>query len=259
MDYPKRILLVDDEPMLGVTKKLQLQRFNYEVQTATSPTTALEKALNSNDIDLILMDIDLNANMDGTQVAEEILKHKDLPIIFFSSHSEKEIVEKTEKITSYGYVVKNSDITVVDASIKMAFKLFEALKSKAYIEDKYRKLFENLSDAFAIHKIILDEQGKPVDYVYIDGNGAFFERVHLQPSEILGRTARELFPNTEQAWVDAFGRVALTGLSEAITHYSQEFNQYYEARIYCPEPGYFAALFVDLKKVGSEYQRLMSN
>jgi CheY-like chemotaxis protein len=259
MDYPKRILLVDDEPLLGTMKKLQLQRYNYQVQTASSPSVAIEKALNSNDIDLILMDIDLNSNMDGTQVAEEILKHKNLPIIFFSSHSEKEIVEKTEKITSYGYVVKNSDITVVDASIKMAFKLFEALKSKAHIEDKYRKLFENLSDAFAIHKIIVNDQGNPIDYEYIDGNGAFFDRVKMEPSEILGKTAKELFPHTEQAWIDAFGRVALTGRSEAITHYSKEFDQYYEARIYCPEPGYFAALFVDLKKVGTEYLRLMSN
>lgn len=64
--------------------------------------------------------------MDGTQAAEEILKHKDIPVLFLSSHAEPEIVEKTEKITSYGYVVKDSGITVLDASIKMAFKLHEA-------------------------------------------------------------------------------------------------------------------------------------
>ena len=35
------------------------------------------------------------------------------------------MVEKTKIITSYGYVVKNSDIAVIEASIQMAFKLFE--------------------------------------------------------------------------------------------------------------------------------------
>ena len=64
--------------------------------------------------------------MDGTEAAQEILKHLEIPILFLSSHTEKEIVEKTEAITNYGYVVKNSTFTVLDASIKMAFKLFDA-------------------------------------------------------------------------------------------------------------------------------------
>ena len=77
-------------------------------------------------IDLILMDINLGNGMDGTDAAAIILKDHDLPVVFLSSHMEPEVVAKTEKITSYGYVVKNSSITVLDASIKMAFKLFEA-------------------------------------------------------------------------------------------------------------------------------------
>ena len=64
--------------------------------------------------------------LDGTETASLILQDRDLPIVFLSSHTEPELVVKTEKLTSYGYVVKNSSITVLDASIKMAFKLFEA-------------------------------------------------------------------------------------------------------------------------------------
>ena len=45
------------------------------------------------------------------------------------------MIEKTEKITSYGYVVKQSAITVLDASIKMAFKLFDAKLAEKKKED----------------------------------------------------------------------------------------------------------------------------
>lgn len=76
------------------------------------------------------MDIGLGPGLDGTEVAEIIFKNRDIPIVFLSSHTEPEIVAKTEKITSYGYVVKGSGNTVLDASIKMAFKLFDALKSE---------------------------------------------------------------------------------------------------------------------------------
>ena len=74
-----------------------------------------------------------------------ILKEHDLPILFLSSHTEREVVEKTEKITSYGYVVKNSGITVIDAAIKMAFKLYNAaqnLKTKNSELETSEKQFE---------------------------------------------------------------------------------------------------------------------
>ena len=61
------------------------------------------------------MDVDLGAGMDGSQTAREILKRYDIPIVFLSSHIEKDIVEKTEKITSYRYVVKNTGLKVLDA------------------------------------------------------------------------------------------------------------------------------------------------
>ena len=50
------------------------------------------------------MDIDLGRGMDGTEAAQAILEDHDIPIVFLSSHTEKDVVDKTEKITSYGYV-----------------------------------------------------------------------------------------------------------------------------------------------------------
>jgi len=82
------------------------------------------------------MDIDLGVGMDGTECASRMLAERNVPVVFLSSHAEPEVVEKTEKITSYGYVVKNSGSTILFASIKRAFKLFEA-------DNRYRSLFGN--------------------------------------------------------------------------------------------------------------------
>jgi DNA-binding NarL/FixJ family response regulator len=99
------------------TRSCMLQRAKKPIEAVVHGKTR---------IDLILMDINLGPGMDGTQAAEKILEHTDIPIVFLSSHTEPSVVEKTEKITSYGYIVKNSGITVFDASIKMAFKLHKA-------------------------------------------------------------------------------------------------------------------------------------
>ncbi len=122
----KTILIVEDEAVLAMSEKVSLENYAYNVITVNSGEKAVESVKLNPEINLILMDIDLGNGIDGTQAAEIILKNKDIPIVFLSSHTESEIVEKTEKITSYGYVVKSSSITVLDASIKMAFKLFEA-------------------------------------------------------------------------------------------------------------------------------------
>ncbi len=122
----KTILLVEDEAIVAMAEKLTLEEYGYRVLTAGTGEAAVAAAGETAGIDLILMDINLGAGIDGTEAAAAILRRRDLPIVFLSSHTEPETVARTEKITSYGYVVKDSNSAVLDAAIKMAFKLFDA-------------------------------------------------------------------------------------------------------------------------------------
>lgn len=125
MNSQKNILLVEDEAITAITETRDLEKYGYRVHTASSGEEAFKKIDSGSNIDLILMDIDLGRGMDGTEAAKIILKTYDIPLIFLSSHTDPAIVELTERITSYGYVVKQTGITVLDASIKMAFRLHE--------------------------------------------------------------------------------------------------------------------------------------
>ena len=122
-----KILLVEDEYLIAMVEKNALKNYGYEVTHIPSGEKAIE-VVKTEVFDLILMDINLGSGIDGIETAKIILEKVDIPIIFVSSHTEKEVVERTERVTSYGYVVKNSTITVLDASIKMAMKLFKAKK-----------------------------------------------------------------------------------------------------------------------------------
>ncbi len=146
----KTILLVDDEMIIAMAGKKSLENHGYNVIIADSGESAFDLFIKNSDIDLILLDIDLGRGIDGPQTATEILRMREIPIVFLSSHTEPDIVEKTEKITSYGYVVKNSGITVLDASIKMAFKLFDAKRQIMESEVKQRAMISNISDVIGI-------------------------------------------------------------------------------------------------------------
>lgn len=158
----KVILLVEDEAFIALSEKKSLESYGYRVIIASSGESAIEFAGREGGIDLILMDIDLGRGIDGTEAAGRILESHDIPIVFLSSHSEREVVEKTEKISSYGYVLKNSSITVLDASIKMAFKLFDAFRKERLKEAalaKSERLFAAIFDANPMSMQILDKDG----------------------------------------------------------------------------------------------------
>ncbi|HDP98423.1 MAG TPA: response regulator [bacterium] len=145
------ILLVEDETIIAMQEKMVLEDFGYNVITVNSGESSIELVDTNPDIDLILMDINLGSGIDGTQAAEKILSKHDLPLVFLSCYVDRETVEKTEGITSYGYIVKDSADTVLNASIKMAFRLFEARvrakereKALQDSEEKFRLLAENV-------------------------------------------------------------------------------------------------------------------
>ena len=149
-DRNKTILLVEDEVVIAMAEKRQLSKYNYNIIVANSGEKAVKSfEENNKDVDLVLMDIDLGNGMDGTETARKILEKRDIPVVFLSSHMDPEIVRRTEKITSYGYVVKNANITVLDASIKMAFKLFV---EKQRVREKHIQLCETNKKLLAANR-----------------------------------------------------------------------------------------------------------
>lgn len=150
-----RVLLVEDEAVIALATSRALERYGYTVATVYHGEDAVRRAREEPRIDLVLMDIDLGRGIDGTETARRILLEKDLPILFLSSHDEKEFVRRTEEITSYGYVVKSAGVTVLDAAIEMAFRLHAARRE----QDELRRTAERYLNVVAEIVLTLDPEG----------------------------------------------------------------------------------------------------
>lgn len=203
----KTILLVEDDVLIALGEKAALEGYGYSVLTEATGEKAVETVKANAGIDLVLMDINLGVGMDGTQAAGLILRDHDLPIVFVSSHSEREVVEKTEKITSYGYVLKSSSITVLDASIKMAFKLFDAHRSLRQAmatlragEERYALINNSSRDSIYSY----DNSGR-----FTSANRSLCELLGLAAPDILGHSHAELgFPAAQcEEWQVLHDRV----------------------------------------------------
>ena len=82
----KRILLVDDEPLILKGLKYTLEQEGYETETAMDGEEALEM-FESGSFDLILLDVML-PKLDGISVCQRIREQSDIPIIMLTAKGE---------------------------------------------------------------------------------------------------------------------------------------------------------------------------
>ena len=116
-------------------------------------------------------------------------------------------------------------------------------------ETKLRLLFDNMINAFALHEIILDCNEKPVDYRFLDVNKSFEDLTGLKASDIIGKTVKEVLPDTESYWIDNYGEVALKGKPKVMQEYSAVLNKYYRVNVFSPCKMKFAVVFEDITQI----------
>ncbi len=128
----KKILLVDDEPLILKGLKYTLEQEGYETDSAEDGEEALNKFF-SDAFDMILLDVML-PKLDGIQVCQRIREHSNVPIIMLTAKG-----EDMDKILGleYGaddYIPKPFNILEVKARIKAILR--RASSAPMTVEEK---------------------------------------------------------------------------------------------------------------------------
>jgi PAS domain S-box-containing protein len=129
----------------------------------------------------------------------------------------------------------------------------EALRES---EERYRSLFRNMEEGFALHEVVTDAAGAVCDYRFLDVNPGFERLTGLKAAELVGRTVREALPGIEPEWIERYGRVALTGEPATFESYAAPLGRWYQASAYRPSPGRFAVVFMDITARREAEERL---
>lgn len=128
-------------------------------------------------------------------------------------------------------------------------------------EERYRSIFNGMTEGFALHEILCDSQGVPVDYLFLDVNPAFEKLTGLSRATVIGKPMTEVIPGEDPVWVKRYGTVALNGQSEHFENYSPVLQKHFEVFAYQPAQHQFAVLFMDIthrKHLELELQRVMN-
>jgi PAS domain S-box-containing protein len=133
--------------------------------------------------------------------------------------------------------------TFVEAEITSSAEI-EVVSSESYCA-----LFKNMLNGFAYCKMIFDEQGKPVDFVYLQINDAFEKLTELKKEVVLGKKVTEAISGVEKATPELFeiyGRVALSGKGETFEIFFKPLNKWFFISVYSPKKGFFVAIFENI-------------
>ena len=125
--------------------------------------------------------------------------------------------------------------------------------------DFYKHIVEEMPTGFAYHKIVCNENGNPIDYIFLDLNSAFEKLTGLKKEDIINRNVTDVLPGIEESefdWIKFYGEVALNGSKKVIEQFSDVLQKWYKVNVYSPEKGYFVTHFIELTKEMSQiYER----
>ena len=113
----------------------------------------------------------------------------------------------------------------------------------------YHKLFIETHTGVAIHQMLFDTAGRPVDYLFLDVNPAFERLTGLARGDVIGRPATEVIPGLEHYWIERYGMVVLSGISDCFEAEARSLGHHYMAVAFRTAPGQFAVQFYSTSRV----------
>ncbi|MEA5259851.1 response regulator [Arcicella aquatica] len=156
METGKMILIVEDDKILAESIKLNLQKDGFVIAGIAGDSKSALSIMQSNDIDLAVIDIKLKGIDNGIVVATQIKDIKRIPIIYITGNTPYKLDEDMEKTHPAAFLEKPLRMRELSVQIDLALKNFN-------------------------NTILPDIYKKESDYIFIkEVNKSFFKRIKIK-------------------------------------------------------------------------------
>ncbi len=117
---PLRIYIVEDEPLIVVTIETALEKYGFEVAGDAESFEDAITDIKKNKPDLVLLDIQLEGEKDGIDLALEF-ERRNIPYLFLTSQTDPGTVERVKQTHPLGFIVKPFTEAGLRSNIELAW------------------------------------------------------------------------------------------------------------------------------------------
>lgn len=132
MGPSKRVMIVEDDPLLSIVEEKMVQKLGYDVVgKAKSGEETLVK-FKDLDPEILIVDIQLAGNLNGIQTVEKLREiNPDIPVIFLSGDRSSDVLKKAEKLDCIDFLLKPISSSELSGPLKKAHEMTEMLSQNA--------------------------------------------------------------------------------------------------------------------------------
>ena len=119
-------------------------------------------------------------------------------------------------------------------------------------------MYSKMKSAYALHEIVTDKNGRPVDYVFLRVNKAFEKMTGLNAAKITEKPVTKILPGIRKdksRWIEKYGAIALFGGDLSFESYSEALKKWYSVYAYSPMKGLFATVFTDISEIKEDAKK----
>jgi AmiR/NasT family two-component response regulator len=137
-----RVLIVEDDTLVGMGLKAQLERLGHAVVGQASTAAEAMAMYREHSPDVVLLDIRLNGD-DGIEAARQLLRERRCPMVIVSAYSDRELIERASEAGVFGYLIKPVNAEALQAQIEVAVRRFDEQERLAADKRELEQTLEN--------------------------------------------------------------------------------------------------------------------
>ncbi len=135
---------------------------------------------------------------------------------------------------------------IIILHIKDVTKILSNQKKIVKKSNELEMIIDNMNRAFALHEMVFDKNGKPIDYIFLRINKSF-ERITGLGQNIIGKSIKEIMRDSKE-WINIYGQIFTKNKKLHFEKHSDNFNKWYLIDAYKQNSNKFVTIFEDISK-----------
>ncbi len=190
----KKILIVEDESIIALSIARLLEKSSYKVCAVAKNFDEGLRAFHQHSPDVVVMDIVLQGEKNGIELAKEILRERYVPIICLSAYSTGFYLQQLMELDIFGYLIKPFEDKELTVMIQLALNEAQRAHILSIERQKKDNLIERLDNYF---RALADS----LPFLLID----FTEEGRVFYANALAREKLKLRKDDRPHWEEIFG------------------------------------------------------